>query len=118
MIPLSKRKNITSISGPLTVGQLIRQKREELKMTQSELGSALGYRYGNFIGYLENGKAVFPLEKWEEYADVLQVPKHLFLKVLLRERFPNMLHFISFHNDDRLMDETPETDQHRAETER
>ena len=108
------KKEITSISGRMTVGQLLKQKREELKMTQSELGSALGYRYGNFIGYLENGKAVFPLEKWEEYADVLQIPKHLFLEVLLSERFPNMLRFISFHDSDQLMNETPNADLPQA----
>ena len=83
-------------------------------MTQSELGNALGYKYGNFIGYLENGKAVFPLEKWEEYAGVLQIPKHLFLEILLRERFPNMLRFLSFHDSDRLMNETPDADLHQA----
>jgi len=111
---LAKHNEIASISDKLTVGQLIKRKREELKMTQSELGKALGYRYGNFIGYLENGKAVFPIEKWEEYATLLRVPKHLFLKVLLGERFPNMLRFVSFHDDGRLINETPEREQHRT----
>ena len=79
-----------------TIGQLIKKNREKMKMTQSELGGALGYRYGNFIGYLENGKAVFPIEKWEEYAEVLQIPKHIFLKTLIAERFPSMMDYLVF----------------------
>ncbi|MHC1697462.1 MAG: helix-turn-helix domain-containing protein [Geobacteraceae bacterium] len=80
-----------------SVGAFIKRKREELKMTQSELGKSLGYRYGNFIGYLENGKAVFPIEKWEEYAEVLQTPKHEFLKIVFQEKFPGMMDYLDFH---------------------
>ncbi len=80
-----------------TIGELIKKRREELKMTQTELGKALGYRYGNFIGYLENGKAVFPFEKWEEYAEVLQVPKHELLQIIFQGKFPGMLAYIDFH---------------------
>jgi len=80
-----------------SIGEFIKKRREELKMTQSELGKALGYRYGNFIGYLENGRAVFPIEKWEEYAEVLQTPKHDFLKIVFQEKFPAMLDYLDFH---------------------
>lgn len=66
-------------------------------MTQTELGKALGYRYGNFIGYLENGRAVFPMEKWEEYAEVLQAPKHEFLEIVLREKYPGIIAYLDFH---------------------
>ncbi len=66
-------------------------------MTQTELGKALGYRYGNFIGYLENGRAVFPMEKWEDYAEVLQAPKHEFLEIVLREKYPGILAYLDFH---------------------
>ncbi|APG23866.1 MAG: helix-turn-helix transcriptional regulator [Syntrophotalea acetylenica] len=79
------------------IGSEIKKRREALKMTQSELGKALGYRYGNFIGYLENGRAAFPLEKWEEYAEVLQIPKYEFLELIFKERFPGMLAYIDFH---------------------
>ncbi len=79
-----------------SIGEFIKKRREELKMTQSELGKALGYRYGNFIGYLENGRAVFPLEKWEEYAEVLQTSKHEFLKIVFQEKFPAMLDYLVF----------------------
>ena len=81
-----------------SIGEFIKKRREELKMTQSELGKALGYRYGNFIGYLENGKAVFPIEKWEEYANVLQTPKHDFLKIVFQEKFPTMIAYLDFHS--------------------
>jgi len=80
-----------------SIGEFIKKRREELKMTQSELGKALGYRYGNFIGYLENGRAVFPIEKWEEYAHVLRTPKHDFLKIVFQEKFPTMIAYLDFH---------------------
>lgn len=80
-----------------SIGDFIKKNRERLKLTQAELGKALGYRYGNFIGYLENGKAVFPLDKWEEYAEVLQVNKHAFLEIILHEKYPSMLPYMSFH---------------------
>ncbi len=82
------------------IGDFIKKNRERLKLTQAELGKALGYRYGNFIGYLENGKAVFPLDKWEEYAEVLQVDKHAFLEIILREKYPSMMPYMSFHPAD------------------
>ncbi len=80
------------------IGIFIKKNRERLKLTQAELGKALGYRYGNFIGYLENGKAVFPLDKWEEYAQVLQVEKHVFLEIILQEKYPSMMPYMSFHS--------------------
>lgn len=79
------------------IGDFIKKNRERLKLTQAELGKALGYRYGNFIGYLENGKAVFPLDKWEEYAEVLQVEKHFFLEIIMREKYPSMIPYMHFH---------------------
>lgn len=79
------------------IGDFIKKRREELKLTQADLGKALGYRYGNFVGYLENGKAVFPLDKWEEYATVLQVAKHQFLSIVLQDKYPSMLPYLDFH---------------------
>ena len=79
------------------IGDCIKKRREELRLTQADLGKALGYRYGNFVGYLENGKAVFPLDKWEEYAAVLQIAKHQFLRIVLQDKFPSMLPYLDFH---------------------
>ncbi|MDD2318649.1 MAG: helix-turn-helix transcriptional regulator [Geobacteraceae bacterium] len=90
-----------------SVGAFIKKRREELKMTQTELGKALGYRYGNFIGYLENGKAVFPVEKWEEYAQVLNTPKHEFLKIIFQEKYPSMMDYLDFHPAQKSMEMSP-----------
>lgn len=79
------------------VGDFIKKRREELKLTQAALAKKLGYRYGNFIGYIENGKAVFPVERWEEYAEVLQAEKHVFLEIVLRDKYPDMIAYLSFH---------------------
>ncbi len=80
-----------------SIGAFIKKRREELKLTQTELGKTLGYRYGNFIGYLENGRAAFPVEKWEEYAEVLHTPKHEFLEIVFQEKYPSMMDYLDFH---------------------
>ncbi len=93
------------------IGIFMKKRREELGLTQAELARKLGYRYGNFIGYLENGKAVFPVEKWEEYAEVLQVDKHVFLKQVIGAKYPDMLAFLDFHAAE---SELPESELDKA----
>lgn len=91
-------------------GIFMKKRREALSLTQADLAKKLGYRYGNFIGYLENGKAVFPVEKWEEYADVLQVDKHVFLKLVIESKYPDMIPFLDFHDAEIVID-SPEKDK-------
>jgi transcriptional regulator with XRE-family HTH domain len=81
----------------LIVGPMIKERREELGMTQNDLGRALGYKYGNFIGMLENGNALFPLERWEDYAEALKFKKHEFLEAVMTEKYPSILRFVDFH---------------------
>ena len=78
------------------VGNMIVQKREQLGLTQYEVGQKLGYKHGNYIGMLEKGQSYFPVDKWQDYARVLQVKEAEFLKVVLEEVYPNMLPYFKF----------------------
>ena len=80
----------------LVVGPFIRRRREQLGMTQLQMGKALRHRYGNFVGMIEKGQSPFPMEHWKEYADILQVPRHEFLKVVLEDLYPDTLEYLKF----------------------
>jgi len=80
----------------LVIGPFIRKRREELGMTQLQMGKALRHRYGNFVGMIEKGQSPFPMEHWKEYADILQVPRHEFLKVVLEDLYPDTLDYLQF----------------------
>jgi len=78
----------------MMIGPYIKKRREELGITQLQMGKSLGHRYGNFVGAIEKGQSPFPLEHWQEYADFLQVPRREFLKICLTEIYPNMLPYL------------------------
>jgi ribosome-binding protein aMBF1 (putative translation factor) len=79
------------------VGPLIKKNRKKLQLTQKELAAKLGYKYGNFIGMLEKGQAIFPIERWEQFAKVLEIPAHEILRAIFEERYPRMLYVLDFH---------------------
>ena len=92
---------MTNISEPVVktqiVGPIIKDNRKKLALTQKELASKLGYKYGNFIGMLEKGQAIFPIERWEQFAKVLEIPPYEMLKAIFEERYPRMLYVLDFH---------------------
>ena len=53
-----------------TVGDRIREKREELGMTQEELSKKLGYKSRSSVNKMENAREL-PLKKVKMMADVL-----------------------------------------------
>ena len=68
-----------------TLGEFIRERRDELQMTQRELGTRLGLSYGNFVGMVETGQSRFPLDRWLDWANALEEPPHRFLQRLFEE---------------------------------
>lgn len=79
------------------IGQLIRTRREDLGLTQNDLGRLLGLKYGNFIGMLETGKAAFPMARVLDYAKALEVDPPDLLRVVFQEMFPDLIPYITFH---------------------
>ena len=77
-------------------GKMIRQYREKQQLTQQELAKDLGYKYGNFIGMLEGGNAVFPLAKgkWLDYAKAIEADPTEFLVAALCDVHPEMEQYL------------------------
>jgi transcriptional regulator with XRE-family HTH domain len=81
----------------LIIGPALRERREEMGISQAQAAKALGYKYGNFIGMIETGYGRFPIDKWKEYANYFGFPKHEFLKLVLSELYPDMIPYLDFH---------------------
>jgi len=92
------RAKQTKVVGRGLFGKFIRERREHLGMTLLDVAARLGYKWGNFIGMIETGAAQFPLDKWEQYAEVMEVPKHEFLRKVLEELHPRMLSYLEFRD--------------------
>jgi hypothetical protein len=90
-----------AVDGRLDVklAEFIKQRRTVLGLSQKALGERLGYRYGNFIAMIEGHAGGFPVDRWKDYADALEVPRHEFLKMVLEDAYPEMLEYIiGFHD--------------------
>ena len=74
------------------IGKMLKKYRDKTGLTQAEVAKALNYKYGNFIGMLETGNAVFPLAKgkWLEYAKMLDVDPTEFVLIALCDVHPEM----------------------------
>lgn len=77
------------------IAHFIKRRREQLGLTQAQLGDRLGYRYGNFIAMIEGENSAFPLQGWINYADALDVPRQEFLNLVLSEIMPEAIPYIT-----------------------
>lgn len=63
---------------PMTIGEIIREKRMVLGMTQSQLGERCGYKAGcsarNIVKLWEADKRDIPTRKLRAVSDALQLP--------------------------------------------
>ena len=87
-----------------TIGRFIRRRRKELGLKQLELAHRLGLTRHNFIAILEADRAAFPMGRWKDYADALEIPRPEFLKRALEENFPEMIDYIVGFTDKPDMD--------------
>jgi predicted transcriptional regulator len=76
------------------IGPLVRERRDELGMTQRQLGHKVGLQYGNFIGMLERGETKMPLDSWRIYAEALEVDEAEFCLLCMEEMFPDIVEMI------------------------
>lgn len=64
-------------------GKLIKKARIEKKMSQLELGLALGYKNGQFIYHLEIGKAGMPASLVSKLCQILKINHNKLIKAAL-----------------------------------
>jgi transcriptional regulator with XRE-family HTH domain len=76
------------------LGNRIRQAREAQGWTQATLAKMLRYRYGNFVGAIESGKAEIPLEKIPLLSQILGFEPRELLKEVLSIRYPEVAKYL------------------------
>lgn len=60
----------------MSPAQIIKDRREQIGMSQGELARRLDYSNANFISMIEMGWSFAPLEKVPEIAEILRLPTH------------------------------------------
>jgi transcriptional regulator with XRE-family HTH domain len=69
-------------------GELIRQRREQLGLSQTEVARRVEIRSPEFIGMVEVGKRPIPLDRVPALADALEFDRVDLCKAALAERHP------------------------------
>lgn len=68
------------------IGKLVRERREKLGLSQTELCVALGFsKNGQNISNVERGLASLPIKHIARVSIVLQTPAHLFKEAILKD---------------------------------
>jgi transcriptional regulator with XRE-family HTH domain len=62
------------------VGAFLRERRQELGLTQREIADSLGYVSLNSISNLETGREGLPAKRIYAWADILQLPRDAFFR--------------------------------------
>jgi transcriptional regulator with XRE-family HTH domain len=73
-------------------GELIRQRREQLGMSQTEVARRVGIGSPEFVGMVETGKRPVPLDRVPALAEALQLDRVNLCKEALSERHPVLYH--------------------------
>src|SRR5262245_28619430 len=64
-------------------GIWLRQLREERRLSQRELASAVGVEVYTVIAQLEDGRGLIPRDRYQQWADALGVEPHEFVRRLM-----------------------------------
>ena len=78
----------------MRLGKMIKEARITKGWPQLELGKMLGYRYGHFVGSLENGKAEIPYEKIPALSELLDLNPRELLKDVMSIRHPEVVQYL------------------------
>ncbi len=65
-------------------GRWLKQRREELGLSQRELAALVGTEYYTFISQLETGRGRIPPERYRVWAGALQMDAREFVRIILR----------------------------------
>lgn len=67
------------------VGSFVRQRREELGLSQSDIIRVLGYKSRNAVSNIEIGIEGLPAKRAYAWADILEVPRDAFFQFVVGE---------------------------------
>jgi transcriptional regulator with XRE-family HTH domain len=67
------------------IGRFVRQRREELGLTQGDVIRVLGYKSRNAVSNVEAGIEGLPTKRAYAWADVLEVPRDAFFQFVIGE---------------------------------
>ena len=65
-------------------GRWLKELREKAHLSQRQLVSAVGAEYYTFVSQLETGRGRIPPDRYEVWANALNVPPRDFVKELMR----------------------------------
>ena len=71
-------------------GVWLRSKREEAGFSQRELAAKVGFEYYTFISQIESGRGKLPADRYESYAEALDVQPREFATTMLRYNDPHI----------------------------
>ena len=64
---------------------LIKERRQKKSISQANLAKLLGWKSGQFISNIENGKSEYPKECLEKIATALDIPSRDLYKAYLQD---------------------------------
>jgi len=97
----SKRK-VTS-----KVALVIRERREELGLSQMDLARALKLKSPQFISNIERGLVNIPLKKIDQFCKVLQLDYKFLLRLVHEEKIPQKLRKYLLEQEPKTIDALP-----------
>ncbi|MBB3809095.1 helix-turn-helix domain-containing protein [Pseudochelatococcus contaminans] len=65
-------------------GRWLKQRREEVGLSQRELAALVGAEYYTFVSQLESGRGRVPPERYRAWATALQMQPRDFVRTILR----------------------------------
>lgn len=69
----------------IEIGQLIKQYREKMSMSQAELAEKLGYQSPQFVSIFERGLSKVPIESIGQISVILGIPEKKIKNMLLAD---------------------------------
>lgn len=92
--------------------RFVRERRDAVNKTQSQVGNALGYKSGEYWGLIESGKRNVDPEKVPRWAEVLDLDRQAFTKLYLKIFMPNI--YFTFWGEEELALQAPEAQKRFA----
>lgn len=84
----TKTEGETDTPKDLRFGSVVKHYRTLAKLTQTELAHALGYKTPEWVGQIESGVRVVPLDRVPALAYALRIDAHALTKLALTELYP------------------------------